>query len=376
MKKLLAVLLTLALLFSLTACNNNTSEENANSNEQAQTESDNKSDEGSESNTGGENASNENSEADSKEDKSASSEEPAEKPLIKVGVLKGPTGFGMSKLIDNVETGSVAINAEFEVFPTPDKIVPMIVQGKLDFACVPTNLASILYNKTGGEVKMCAVNTLGVLHLVGNSENAEKIKSMADLKGMELYSSGKGAVPEFLVNKLLTDNGIDLENDINVEYMANHQELATAVTSGEKGLAVLPQPFVTIATMKGKDVKHILDLNDEWAKKYPDTPITTGCIIVKKELLESNPEYVDEFLAAYKDSIDWVNANAADASVLIEKQKIFPKAKVAEKAIPNCSIVYMDKEEAKNSVNAFLNVLFEANPKSVGGKMPADDFYK
>ncbi len=296
--------------------------------------------------------------------------------VIKIGTLKGPTSFGMSKFISDLDNEKSMVKANVRVLPTPDKIIPMLIRGDIDFACVPTNIASILYNKTEGNVKLCAVNTLGVLHLVGNSEYANKINSISDLKGMELTTTGKGGVPEYVLLNLLEKNNLEVGKDVKITFSPSHQELAKSIVSGNVNLAVVPQPFATISVEKGDDIQNILDLDDEWKKIYGDVSITTGCIIARKDFLENNPELADQFLSEYEQSINWVNKNPKEASNYIKRYGIFPKAKIAEKAIPKCNMVYLDGEQAKTSVTKFLTVLYKANPKSVGGKMPKEDFFK
>lgn len=51
------------------------------------------------------------------------------------------------------------------------------------------------------------------------------------------------------------------------------------------------------------------------------------------------------------------------------------KAAVAENAIPNCNLCYIAGDSMKESLNTFFNVMFDADPKSVGGALPADDIY-
>ncbi len=365
--KLLIIGLLIALIFTLSACSENKAAEQTSAISQSVSQAE---------TTVVEASSSEVAESTSEQLESETTVDSADDMVIRVGALKGPTGFGISKLMDEVNNDTASVTADIQIMPTPDKLVPMIVKGELDFACVPTNLAAVLYNKTEGKVEICAVNTLGVLHLVGTKEDAEKIQSIADLKGMTIQATGKGAVPEYLLEHLIAKNGLEIGKDVTIDYTQSHQELATSLISGETSLAVLPQPFATIAVMKGKDLVDILDLDTEWLTIYKDMPITTGCIIAKKDFLEEHKELADKFLAEYQESINWVNQNPADASLLIEEYGIFPKAKVAEKAIPHCNMVYMDGDMMKDSVSEFLNVLFTANPKSIGGKMPTDDFYK
>ncbi len=371
-KRLLAIALVISLMFTLAACTENKVQESSTTTAILDsTEAQSVDGSGTEEDT---------TAAEAVESTTVSEETTEELPeyteVVRVGSLKGPTGFGISKLMDDVANGASSIPTDIQILPTPDELVPMVVKGELDFACVPTNLAAVLYNKTEGDITICAVNTLGVLHLVGTEEQAEKIQSIADLQGATLQATGQGAVPEYLLNHLIVANGLVVDEDVVVDYTQSHQELATAVAAGEVDLAMLPQPFATIAVMKGENVVEILDLDAEWQKVHEDTPITTGCMIVRNGFLEEHPEVVSAFLAEYESSIDWVNENPADASLLIEQYEIFPKAKVAEKAIPKCHMVYMDGEEMKANVSDFLSILYDANPKSVGGTMPEDDFYR
>ena len=63
-----------------------------------------------------------------------------------------------------------------------------------------------------------------------------------------------------------------------------------------------------------------------------------------------------------------------DAAALIEKYDIVPSA-VAVRAVPECNIVFITGDEMKQKLSGYLAVLLEQNPKSVGGALPADDFY-
>ena len=76
----------------------------------------------------------------------------------------------------------------------------------------------------------------------------------------------------------------------------------------------------------------------------------------------------------YASSAAFVNDQPAEAAVLVEKYGIV-KAAVAEKAIPACNIVCLLGDEMKTAASGYLQVLFDQNPESVGGKLPGDDFY-
>ena len=297
---------------------------------------------------------------------------PATKTTIKLATLKGPTGLGMLKLMSDNEAKTGANNYEFTLVSSPDEIVSKIATGEIDAAAVPTNLAATLYNKTNGKVQLAAINTLGVLSVLTNGEN---ITSVKDLKGKTIYASGQGSTPEYALNYILKQNGLEVGKDVKVEYKAEHAELAALVISGKAKIAVLPEPFVTQVMTKNKDVKIALNVTDEWNKVAGDKSVLTmGCLIVRKDFAEKNKVAFDKFLDEYKASTAYTTSSVDTAAALSEKYGIMPAA-VAKKAIPNCNIVYIDGADMKSKIPDFLKILFTANPKSVGGKLPGDDFY-
>ena len=290
---------------------------------------------------------------------------------IRVYTLMGPTGMGMAKLISDNKESKTKQTYTFNIASAPDQISAEVIKGDFEIAAVPVNLASVLYNKTEGKIAVAGVNTLGVLYVL---ENGNTINSVADLKGKKIYATGQGANPEYTLRYILTKNGIDPDNDVTIEYLAEHAELATQMASGDVVLGMLPEPNVTSVLLNNKDVHIALDLTAEW-RKVADTELVQGCIIVNKDFAEKYPQALKTFLEEYKASVDYVNNNVDDAAAMIEAAGIVPKAAVAKKALPNCNIVLVEGAEMKASVSAMLNVLFEAAPKSVGGKLPDDAFY-
>lgn len=291
---------------------------------------------------------------------------PVSETRVKVVALKGPTAMGMTKLMSDSEGSD---GYEFEIVAAVDEISPMIAQGTADIVCVPANLGSVLYNKTEGGVKALAVNTLGVLYIC---ENGDTVNSVADLKGKTIFSSGKGATPEYALNFILKSNG--LENDVNIEWKSEHAECLASLLATENSVAMLPQPFVTTAQTKNEGVRVAIDLNDAWDDLNVDSSLLTGIVIARKEFADSNPDAVNEFLSLYHGSVDFVNNNIDEAAELVGKYDIVPAA-VAKKAIPECHIVCVTGAEMKSMLGGYLGVLAENDPKAVGGKLPGDDFY-
>ncbi len=308
------------------------------------------------------------------EDDSSSSEEASvpEKTdaTMNIAVLKGPTGLGALELMKKDEDGTSLVDYNFTIVGQPDEIVSKIATGELDVAAVPSNLASTLYHKTDGGVQMLAVNTLGVLYLV--TKNAE-ITSMDQLRGMNIISSGQNSTSQYVLEYLLAEAGLTVGEDVTVEYKSEHAEAVSALAAQESGVAVLPQPFVTTATTQNPDIKIALDLSAEW-ERLTESKLTMGAIIARKDYIEANPDAIDAFLYEYALSTTYTNENPADAAALSEKYDIIAAA-VAEKAIPYCNITYIDGEEMKTDITAFLEVLLTINPQSIGGSIPDDDFF-
>ena len=239
-------------------------------------------------------------------------------------------------------------------------------------ACVPANLAAVLYGKTDGALEVLAVNTLGVLYIV---ESGDTVQSMADLKGKTIVAAGKGSTPEYALRYLLSENGIDPDNDVTIDWKSEHSECVAALASGQAAIALLPQPFVTVAQTKIEGLRMALDLTAEWDKLDNGSGLITGVIVARREVVDANPDAVDAFLKDYAASVEWVNGNTAEAAQLISEYGIVEAAPVAEMALPYCNIVCITGSEMKEKLSGYLQVLSDAEPASVGGALPGEDFY-
>ncbi len=301
---------------------------------------------------------------------------PAPDPVtMSIASMKGPTTMGLVGLIDSVDKGTAGEDYQVTMYGAPDEVVPLVAQGAVDIALIPSNLAAVLYNKTKGTdaaISVLAINTLGVLNVV---ENGDTISSMEDLRGRTIYSTGKGASPEFVLNHLLTASGLTPGVDVTVEYLSEHTEVMARLTQTPGSAGVLPQPFVTIGQAKNADLRVALDLTEEWDAVSPESQLITGVVVVRNAFAAEHPEAVAQFMTEYQASTEWVNANPSDAGVLIANAGIVPEAALAAKAIPNCYITFVAGAELKTSLGGYLQVLFNADPTSVGGSVPGDDFY-
>lgn len=291
---------------------------------------------------------------------------------LRLGGLKGATSIGMVKLLDDAEKGETSVNYDFTMAAAADELAPLMIQGKMDVLAVPANLASVLYNKTQGKVQFAAVNTLGVVYVV--EKGGETIQSVSDLKGKTIYATGKGTTPEYALRYLLSMHGLNMDTDVTMEWKSEPTETVAAMKMQENAVAMIPQPFVTVAQGQVENLRVALNLTKEWEALDNGSMFITAGLIVRKEFAEKNPDVFAAFLEEYKASTEYVNQNPAEAAQLVEKYGIV-KAAVAEKAIPHCNITYIDGEEMKTALSGYLQVLFDMNPASVGGTLPGEDFY-
>ena len=300
-------------------------------------------------------------------------ETPAEAPVTtRIAALKGPTAMGLVKLMSDDPQSADGPLYDFTLAGAADEVTPSLIKGDLDMACVPANLASVLYNKTEGQIVTLAVNTLGVIYIV---ENGNAVQSMADLAGKTIVAAGKGSTPEYALRYLLSENGIDPDKDVVIDWKSEHAECVAALASGAATIALLPQPFVTVAQTKIEGLRMALDLTAEWDALDNGSGMITGVVVARKSFVEEHPAAVAAFLEDYAASVDWVNSNTADAAQLISQFGIIEAAPVAEKALPYCNIVCITGDELASKLSGYLQVLFEAQPTAVGGKLPGDDFY-
>lgn len=292
----------------------------------------------------------------------------AQGEAIQVGALTGPTAMGMVRLLEDGKG-----TYEPTILGAADELVPLILQGEIDIASVPANLAATLYNKTQGGITVLAVNVLGVLYI--GEYNTENLQSLADLKGQTIYATGKGSTPEYFLRYVLSQNGIDPDKDVTVEWKSEPSEVVALLNAEQKGIAMLPQPYVTAAAAQlGEGFRVALSLSDEWAALDNGTLCTTAVVMARKEFAEQNPEAVEQFLTELEASVAWVNENVEDAAQLCGDYGII-KAPVAQKAIPQCNLVCITGADMQQALSGCLNVIFEENPKAVGGALPESDFY-
>ena len=365
MKKIIALIAALGLLVSLAACGGNAETT-------TQTPESRPADSETAPQSGSEPASAPASESETGSEETSGSEETLPESLS-VGFLKGPTGIGAARFMEQNEAGGLEISYKVTLEADASNVLPSIISGELDIAAVPTNAAAVLYNKTEGKVRILAINTLGVLHIL---ENGETVQSVADLKGKTILATGQGANPEYVLNYILRQNGLEPGKDVTVEFLPN-DEIVTRMTTGKADLCMLPVPLATTVLMKGENARDALDLNAEWEKVSTDGSILTqGCVVYRADKVSDAA--AASFLKDYRASIDYMkdSANLDAAAELAVKYEIVGAVPVAKAALPQCGLTFVSGKDAmKGYLDGYFSVLFQADPASVGGKLPDDGIY-
>ena len=303
-------------------------------------------------------------------------EQPDDTPApaeVNLYVLSGPTGIGAMNLWAAADAGETQNTYHITMPGANDEVVAAISNGDADIAAVATNLAATLYNKTSGGVTVLAVNTLGVLSLLGSGQ---EIASIADLAGKTIYAPGQGANPEYILRYVLSGNGLDPDKDVTIQFVGEGSELLTVWQTDPEAVIMAPQPVATSILMQNENAVTLFNMTDEWDKvSGGDSTLMMGCVIVRNEFLQENPGAVALFLQEYAASIEKAQSDVEGTAALCEQYGLIPKAALAKAAIPSCGLTFVTGAEMKSALSGYLQVMFDADPKSVGGAMPGDDFY-
>lgn len=309
-------------------------------------------------------------------DGSASQTQAADKTPVNFMALSGPTGVGAAYLMKYYDKSAAPADCPLYVNATVaaenKEAMDALVNGSADIAAVATNVAASLYAKTDGAVEVLAVNTLGVLYIL---EKGDSVQTMADLAGKTVYAVGQGANPEYVLNHLLTENGVD-PSQVDLQWMTAQEVTAQMASAKGDAVCMLPVPAATALMMKDPEVRQALSLSDEW-DKLDQGALAQGCLVARTQFVEEHPETVDAFLDLYGDSVTFMSDEngLSGASALVAELGITANEQIAAKAIPQCNLTLLTGNEMKETLQAYYQVLFQADPASIGGETPYDDFY-
>lgn len=293
------------------------------------------------------------------------------KPTLNMMMIKGFPSLGAVNLMEANEQQTSSNIYNIAISITPDEVTAKLLSGEVDIAAIPTNMAATLYNKSDGQIKILAINTLGVIKLISTDDS---IQTLEDLKGKSMLGSGKGAIPEYTFDYILRQNGIDPEKDLTIEYKPGHEETSTLMSEDQITIATIPEPSATQVLTKNDKARIVLDITEEWDKLNTGATLSQGCIVVQSSLIEKNPTAITNFLQDYTLSTQLLQSNLDETAILCAKFDILPE-QVAITAIPRSNQVMITGNEMRDGLKPFFQILFDANPDSIGGALPTDDFY-
>ena len=351
-KKLLAMLLALSMAFALTACKKSAEEPSVSPSDSV-TES-----------------------AEPSETPSAEPSAPAMGEDVRLAVLSGPTGIGAAKLLSDSDADATVNHYEYTIAADNSELVAGLTGSDpaFDIATVASNVAVNLYNKTDGGVKIIALGTLGVLHILESGGN-ETVSSVADLAGKTIWAVGQGANPEYILRYVLSENGLDPDKDVTILF-ADATEVTQKLMTGEAEVAMLPVPAATAAIIKSEGkVRAALDMTEEWDTLNTGSQLIMTAVVARTEFIEQHPDAVAVFLEEYAGSIDYVNTNVDDAAELVAGFGITPSAPIARQAIPQCHLTYIAGKDMGPAISGYYDILWQADPAAVGGSLPDDGIY-
>ena len=295
----------------------------------------------------------------------------SERVSIRMAVMQGPSGFGTVAL--GREGGRIdeTTMVDISVYPSPNEVIARLVSGELDVAALPTNVAANLYAKNVG-VKVAAITGEGMLMFLTNDAS---ITELGDLANRKISIPGAGGTPDQMTRILTTALGFDPDVDVELDYsIAAPAQLAQMLIAGRVDLAVLPEPFVSMAVRSSDKVIQLLDIQALWSALTGTGNYPMTVVVVSDKFSSTHAEKVPVLMQAIKDSVDWVNANPAEAGVLIEEAGIM-KAAMAVPAIPRCNLVFKTAAEGYDAMDTYLKVLHGFDYTSVGGVVPDASFY-
>ena len=293
---------------------------------------------------------------------------------IKIYSLNGTTALGFAQMIDSVNNKTATMNYNISLHAAADTITGPIISGECAIAALPTNAAAKLYKASQGKIKLLALNTLGVLYLLqGEGEN---ITSLEALKGKTVYLPGAGSNPEFITKALLEGAGLKVGSDVILDTTSypSPDALQTAIASGLIKLAVLPEPKVTVTTIKNQSITVALNMTEEWEKLNGENTLVQGCLVVNTAFAEAHPAEIEQFLKDYKASVDTAISATDEAIEMIVNAGILPSAAIAKKALPKCNLCFIAGEDMKSPMKTFCEKIFAQAPEAIGA-VPDDKFY-
>ena len=239
-----------------------------------------------------------------------------------------------------------------------------------------------------------AASSEAVPEAASEAASSEEAKELSTTDALRIAGL-KGPTTMGLVNLLSMEEDGTASMDYDLQLYGAADEIVPLLMKGELDMAAIPANLAATLYQKTEGgiqavavntlgVLYVVEKGGDTIQSMADlagrTILSTGKgttpEYVLRYLLNANGiDPVAAFLTDYAKSVEAANTDLDGTAALCEEQGVVAKAAIAKKALPNCNIVCLTGDELKTNASAYLQVLFDADPKAVGGAMPGDDFY-
>ena len=282
----------------------------------------------------------------------------------------GLPAIAIAKIAKEKPTIQDGYNTTYSVINTTEALSTTVMKQEPDIAIVPSNMAALVYNKTSN-YQIAGTTGMGSFYLV----SSEDIKDFRDLVGKEVANIGKGLTPDITVKAILKEKSIN-PDDINFTYVNSATDIIPLLATGKVTTGFVPEPALTVLMDKNPNLKIISNLNDVWKETFNSPQgYPQSTVIVKKDLVNNDSEYVKNFLNYLSDSITWANDNTTKAGEYASEIGVTTNADVISKSLARANLKYIPIKDMINDYNNYYQKLVDFDAKTVGGKLPDEGIY-
>lgn len=304
---------------------------------------------------------------------SSNEEENVTEPVtVNVGAPDGLPGIAIAKLSQENPEIKEGYKVKYNLEATSDALSTDVMKEALDIAIVPSNMASIAYNKTSN-YQIAGTVGMGSFYLVSSDKGVNGLNS--SLEGKEVGNIGKGLTPDITVQALLQEQEVD-SSAITFNYSNEASDLVSLLATKKLTTGIVPEPALSGLLTKNPDLKVICGVNDAWKEVFKnENGYPQSTLIVKSSLIKDNPEFVKDFINALDENIKWTNENPKEAGEYAATFGVNVKPELLVKAIDRTNLKFISIYDCKDEYTNYYNSLLSFNPKVLGGKVPDENIY-
>jgi NitT/TauT family transport system substrate-binding protein len=295
---------------------------------------------------------------------------PARQEDLVIYGLRGPSGVGMIRLFED-PPALPNTRVTVEALAQANLMAAKFLAGEAKIGILPPDTAAKIASG-GSSIQIAAVTGMGMLSLLSADPAVRRIE---DLAGRSVAVAGQGATPDYVFRKILLSKGLRPDTDVVFDYSLAYPEIAQALIAGRLSLALLPEPFATMARSGNPNLRPLGNVQEEWIAVGGSGNFPMTVLVVDGNWAASRRQALSTVLERLKDSIEWVLANPAEAGVLVEKHDLGLRAPVAAAAVPRSNYVFIPAAEARPALESLYRTFLEFAPQSIGGALPAESFY-